>query len=82
MEALRFRKVVHLTVMLDEIALEKRIRWDPRTNHFLGICREHAHNVGLEFNGEKDLDELMAALEKKVDAEGKEYSLVHSAPEV
>lgn len=65
--------------MLDEIALEKRIRWDPTTNHFLGVCRQHAHNVGLEFNGEADLDELMDALEKKILVRGKEDSLVHNA---
>ncbi|KAJ7814764.1 hypothetical protein B0H14DRAFT_3746965 [Mycena olivaceomarginata] len=81
MEALTSKKVVHLIVMIDEIALEKRIRWDPRTNYFLGLCREHAHNVGLQFNGEGDLDELMNALEKKIDAEGKESSLVHNAAE-
>jgi hypothetical protein len=81
-EALKSRKVVHLIVMIDEIALEKRIRWDPRTNYFLGVCRQHAHNIGLQFNGEGDLDELMNALEKKIDAEGKESSLVHNAAEV
>jgi hypothetical protein len=81
-DALASKKVVHQIVMLDEIALEKRIRWDPTTNHFLGVCRQHAHNIGLEFNGEADLDELMDALEKKILVRGKEDSLVHNAAEV
>ncbi|KAJ7684072.1 hypothetical protein B0H14DRAFT_3675304 [Mycena olivaceomarginata] len=60
-DALISKKVVHLIIMLDEIAVEGRIRWDPTTNFFLGVCRQHALNVGLEFNGEQDLDELMDA---------------------
>ncbi|KAJ7183864.1 hypothetical protein C8R46DRAFT_1186739 [Mycena filopes] len=81
-DVLAVKKVVHQVVMFDEFATEKRIRWDPRTNQFLGVCRQHAHEVGLEFNGESDLDELMAALEKKPNAEGKLDSLVHNAGEV
>ncbi|KAJ7719177.1 hypothetical protein DFH07DRAFT_1009745 [Mycena maculata] len=80
-DALTSKKVVHQILMFDEIATEKRIRWDPTTNHFLGVCRQHAHKVGLEFNGEADLDELFEALAKKTDAKGKEYSLVHNAAE-
>ncbi|KAJ6553179.1 hypothetical protein B0H19DRAFT_949797 [Mycena capillaripes] len=80
-DAIIGRKVVHLVVMFDEIATEKRIRWDPRTNFFLGICREHAHRVGLEFNGEGDLDELFAALEKQLDERGKMDARVHIAGE-
>ncbi|KAJ7696885.1 hypothetical protein B0H16DRAFT_1903738 [Mycena metata] len=81
-DALAAKKVVHQIVMFDEIATEKRIRWDPRTNHFLGVCRQHAHHVGLEFNGERDLDELLDALKKKATADGKLDSLVHNAGEV
>lgn len=81
-DALASKRVVHQIIMFDEIATEKRIRWDPTTNHFLGICRQHAHRVGLEFNGERDLDELFNALEKKVNAEGKHDSKVHIASEV
>ncbi|KAJ7114226.1 hypothetical protein C8R44DRAFT_984314 [Mycena epipterygia] len=80
-DALVAKKVVHQIVMLDEIAVEKRIRWDPTTNHFLGVCRQHGHHVGLEFNGESDLEELLNALAKKVNAKGKEESLMHAAAE-
>ena len=30
-------KVLHTMVMFDELATEKRIRWDPKTNYFLGV---------------------------------------------
>ena len=49
--------------MFDEIATEKRIRWDPKTNYFLGLCREHAHNTATEFINEGDLEELFQALD-------------------
>jgi hypothetical protein len=81
-DALAAKKVVHQIIMFDEIVTKKRVRWDPRTNKFLGICRQHAHRVGLEFNGESDLDELLAALEWKPTAEGKLDSLVHNAGKV
>lgn len=44
--------------MFDEIATEKRMRWDPKTNFFLGLCREHAHNTSTEFVNEGDLMEV------------------------
>jgi hypothetical protein len=49
--------------MFDELATEKRIRWDPKTNHFLGLCREHAHNTETEFINENDLEELFQGLD-------------------
>lgn len=62
-EVLHTHNVVHHILMLDEIATEKRIRWDHMTNSFLGVCREHAKNVGLEFNSENDLEELFRSLD-------------------
>ncbi|KAF5376672.1 hypothetical protein D9615_007901 [Tricholomella constricta] len=53
----------HAVLMLDEIATEKRIRWDSRTNQFLGLCREHAYNVSLEFGSERDMEELFLSLD-------------------
>jgi hypothetical protein len=35
-------KFIQTVLMFDEIATEKRIHWDPKTNYFLGLCREHA----------------------------------------
>lgn len=42
-------------------------------NNFLGVCREHGNKVSLQFNSERDLEELFQAKE-----EGK----VHFAGEV
>ncbi|KAG6834094.1 hypothetical protein H0H93_011987, partial [Arthromyces matolae] len=50
--------VVHTVLMLDEIATERRFRWDNRTNNFLGVCREHSERVALQFTTEQDLEEL------------------------
>ena len=56
-------RIIHVALMIDEIATEKRARWDPQTNYILGLCREHAHRVSLEFINEGDLDELFRALD-------------------
>ena len=36
-------------LMIDEIKVEERLRWDPSTNRILGLCREHTEQVGLDF---------------------------------
>jgi len=56
-------KVRHQVLMLDEIAIEKRPRWDDRTNMILGVCREHSKAIPLEFNTEKELDLLCDGLD-------------------
>jgi hypothetical protein len=65
--------VLHAVVMFDELATEKRIRWDPNTNYFLGVCRQHAHKTSTEFVNEGDLEELYQNLDDGV---------VHYAAEV
>ena len=49
--------------MFDELATEKRIRWDPKTNRFLGICREHVYRTSTEFVNEDDMEELFQNLD-------------------
>ncbi|KAJ7434946.1 hypothetical protein FB451DRAFT_1465917 [Mycena latifolia] len=63
-DVLAAKKPKHAVLMYDEIATEKRVRWDPKTNNFLGVCREHANKVSLQFNGEQDLEELFRAKEE------------------
>ncbi|KAJ7347779.1 hypothetical protein DFH08DRAFT_936589 [Mycena albidolilacea] len=46
------------------LAGRRRTRWDPRTNNFLGVCREHTNKASLQFNSEKDLEELFRAKEE------------------
>lgn len=59
------KNVVHQVAMFDEIASEKRLRWDEQSNFFLGVCREHGSNTSLEFNSVDDLEELFGSLERK-----------------
>ena len=70
-------KTLHGVVIFDEIATEKRIRWDPTSNMFLGLCREHGDRTSLEFINEGDLEELFHQLDS-VD----ENERVHYAGEV
>lgn len=56
-------KVLHTVVMFDEIATEKRIRWDPKTNFFLGVCRQHASRTSMEFVNQGDMEELFQCLD-------------------
>lgn len=54
---------IHAVLMFDELATEKRIRWDPLTNCFLGVCRQHAHYSSTEFINEDDMVELFRAID-------------------
>ncbi|KAF8148021.1 hypothetical protein B0H34DRAFT_833807 [Crassisporium funariophilum] len=36
-------------LMIDELKLEERPRWDDKTNRILGLCREHTKTTELEF---------------------------------
>ena len=56
-------KFIHTVLMFDKLAAEKRICWDPKTNYFLGLCREHAHNTATEFVNEGDMEELFQRLD-------------------
>jgi hypothetical protein len=55
---------LHVVAMFDEVAAEKRIRWDPKTNFFLGVCREHAEKTSMEFINEKDMEEVFRCLDE------------------
>ena len=51
-------KVLHTVLMFDKIAAEKCICWDPKTNFFLGVCRQHASKTSMGFVNEGDMEEL------------------------
>ena len=57
------QNLVHGILMFDELATEKRPRWDDKSNKFLGVCREHGHMTSLEFTSEDDLVMLWNELE-------------------
>jgi hypothetical protein len=52
------QKMLHAVAMFDELAIEKRPRWDDKSNRVLGICREHGSGTSLEFTNEDDLETL------------------------
>ncbi|KJA25396.1 hypothetical protein HYPSUDRAFT_53262 [Hypholoma sublateritium FD-334 SS-4] len=58
-------KNLHAVLMFDEIATEKRIRWDQLTNMFLGICQQHTYKICLEFINEDDMVQLFHAIDKQ-----------------
>ncbi|KAJ7824027.1 hypothetical protein B0H13DRAFT_1919358 [Mycena leptocephala] len=51
-------QIVHQVLMLDEIATEKRARYDDRTNKVVGICRQHGWKLPLDLRTEDDLNVL------------------------
>jgi len=55
----------HAVLMFDELAVEKRPRWDDKTNKVLGVCREHGQGTSLEFTSEDDLDVLWDELKSE-----------------
>jgi hypothetical protein len=55
--------IYHQVIMLDELAVEKRPRWDSSNDKFQGTCREHNHKISLTFSTEKELDMLCSALD-------------------
>lgn len=56
-------KIVHQVLMLDELAVEKRVRWDDLHNKFQGTCREHNHKIPLDFTSENELNILCEAIQ-------------------
>jgi hypothetical protein len=49
-------------IMIDELKVEGKMRWDSRTNMILGICRDHSATYDLEFRGIIQAESLHAAL--------------------
>jgi len=54
--------MVHAVLMFDELAIEKRPRWDDKSNKILGVCCEHGQGTSLDFTSEDDLDALWEEL--------------------
>lgn len=54
----------HAVLMFDEIATEKRLRWEPKTDMLVGVCREHAQNAPLEFKTHADMEEVFHAIDE------------------
>jgi len=59
------QNMVHAVLMFDELAIEKRPRWDDKSNKILGVCHEHEQGTSLEFTSEDDLDALWEELKSE-----------------
>jgi hypothetical protein len=54
-------------LMVDELKLEERPRWDDKTKKILGLCREHTKTTELEFcSSEVAKAVLQGILNKKI----------------
>lgn len=60
-------------ILVDEIKVEERFRWDPGSNMILGVCREHGGLCSLEFQSREEVQVLGELLCSKA---------VHAATEV
>ena len=49
-------------LMIDEIKVEERLRWDPSTNKILGLCREHTEHIGLDFCSISDAQAIVRGI--------------------
>lgn len=47
--------MLHGILIFDEIAIEKWLCWDDKSNKILGVCQEHGCDTSLEFTTEEDL---------------------------
>lgn len=56
-----------MTLQVDEIKIQERLRWDPTSNQILGVCREHTsdreHPLSLEFCAMHQADALLTGLQ-------------------
>ncbi|EIW78681.1 hypothetical protein CONPUDRAFT_60510, partial [Coniophora puteana RWD-64-598 SS2] len=59
-----FADVSGYVLMFDEIKTEGRLRWDDRTNKIVGVAREDAAKVSLEFSAMEELDRICDAVIK------------------
>jgi hypothetical protein len=65
-----------MTMAVDELKVQERLRWDLHSNHILGVCREHGSHLGasaLKFQSIIQADAVLTGLKDK---------LVHFATEV
>ncbi|KAG6905050.1 hypothetical protein DXG01_005403, partial [Tephrocybe rancida] len=56
---------IGMSMQVDEIKVQERLRWDPRSNMILGVCREHGHRCALEFRTITQADHVRDCLRQK-----------------
>ncbi len=53
-----------MTLQIDEIKIQECLRWDPKSNQILGVCREHGGQCSLEFRSMNQANALLDCLQK------------------
>ncbi|KAF7969797.1 hypothetical protein HWV62_25975 [Athelia sp. TMB] len=56
------QRAIGMSMAIDEIKLQERLRWDPRSNHILGVCCEHGKKSTLKFVSMAKADLLLEHL--------------------
>lgn len=56
--------VLHIVLMFDELACEKRLRYCTHTGEVLGLCRQHGPRVALKLDNMGDVEEIYKALDE------------------
>ncbi|KAF8153671.1 hypothetical protein BJ912DRAFT_476922, partial [Pholiota molesta] len=54
-----------MSIQFDELKVQERLRWDPRTNNILGVCREHGKVCALQFCSINQAESIALALREK-----------------
>jgi hypothetical protein len=59
--------ILGVSIQIDEIKIQERLRWDPSSNQILGICREHGERYSsiFEFRAIYQADYLLKLLLNK-----------------
>jgi hypothetical protein len=57
--------IAHPILMVDELKVEERLRWDAATNLILRLCREHSKQFLLQFTSEDEPRLIMQGLEEQ-----------------
>ncbi|KIJ45014.1 hypothetical protein M422DRAFT_167515 [Sphaerobolus stellatus SS14] len=57
-------KPLGYVLMIDEIATENRLRYDPKQDLILGTCREHEHAITLSFESIEEAQLVIKALQE------------------
>ena len=60
------QRVIGMTMPIDELKIQPRLRWDPYTNMILGVCREHGGACCLEFRTIVQADILRDRLRQEI----------------
>ncbi|EDR03916.1 uncharacterized protein LACBIDRAFT_331070 [Laccaria bicolor S238N-H82] len=68
--------ILPVSMLIDELKVQGRLRWEPRTDYILGVCREHSHQCALEFRSLIQADAVADCLRNEVVHLAKEATVI------